>query len=75
MAWSRRGHEAQMRRGHALEPYMFLRHGDRREAHGTGRWQQRGEMGVAFTRYPPHDTVSGTALSSPKAPCRGLSGA
>jgi hypothetical protein len=57
MTLGRRGHDAQMRRGRALEPPRVLHHGDRRKAHGTGRGEPRGERCVAFTRHPSHDTV------------------
>jgi hypothetical protein len=66
MTLGRRCHDERMRRGHELEPSMVLRHGDRREGHGAGGWEQRGDLRVEFTGHPSHDTAPGTPLSSPK---------
>jgi hypothetical protein len=53
MTWERRGHDAQMRRGRALEPHMALRNGDRREAHGVEWWEQRPNKRVECIGHNP----------------------
>jgi hypothetical protein len=66
MTLGRQGKAEQMRRGRELESHRGLRNGDRRETHSTGRWKQNGGLCVESTRHPPHDTVPGATLSSPK---------